>query len=285
MAALMKKFKKKSGLSTDLHARWGDVAISHPTHGSWNQWDQPSGFVANTPGEPSSQYGPDPRYSSVGSFHEPSPTSSIRRSRNRSPPERPVEASPSFPTGHFDHNIRHHDKNARPSLHGLGISDLLREPSHNASSSVFDDDSSSSCCDEDEEDRDGLGPAECSPRIYELADTSQPRYHTDDYDIPAKSPPLSVTSRMRPDSIHSYATAPVASRPGGVIHSPRTSYTAGSSVSAPFIPSGTLRYSLPGHPKSKSTVFPDRRHSRLRPQTPESTVRQEMVPSYDELYG
>ncbi|KAK9850906.1 hypothetical protein MYU51_011555 [Penicillium brevicompactum] len=285
----MKKFKKKRRLSTDLHARWGDVAISHPTQGSWNQWDQPSGFVANTPEvESSSQYESGQRYSSVGSFREPSPTSSIRRSRSTGPPERSMNASPSFPTGHFNHNIRHRDAHAaRPSpFQGLGIGDLRRDSSHNASGSVINDDSSSSCCDEDEEDRDGPAPVGFSPRIYEMADTSQaPRDHTDDFDIPAKSPPLAVTSRMRHDSIHSYATDPVASVSAGAAHSPRTSYTAGSSVSAPLMPSGTPRHGLPGHPKSKLEAYSDKRHHRPRPPNSESTVRQEMVPSYDDLYG
>lgn len=278
----MKKFKKKRRLSTDLHARWGDVSISYPTQGSWNQWDQPSGFVANTPeGASSSQYDSGQRHSSVGSFREPSPTSSIRRSRSTGPPERPAIASPSFPTGHFNQNIRHRDANERPSFPGLGIGDLRRDSSHNTSGSVINDDSSSSCCDEDEDDRDGPAPVGLSPRIFELADTHTPRDQTDDFDIPAKSPPLSVTSRMRHDSIHSYATAPAAPLPA---ISQRTSYAAASSVSAPPMPPATPRYGLPGHPKSRPPPS-GKKHSRPQPPNPESTARGEMVPSYDELYG
>lgn len=286
MATFMKKFKRKRRLSTELHSRWGDVSITYPTQGSWNQCNQPSGFVANASGRASSTANDEGRrYTPSSSLRQPSPSSSFRRSRSTDPREHTATSSPSFPTGYFDSNIRRRVGDDRPPpVQGLGIGDLRRDPSRNASSSIINDDTSDSSCDEEDEERDVLGaPVGLSPRIYEMADTSHtPRDNTDDYDIPAKSPPLSVTSRMRRCSIQSCATEPTPSVSGGT-SSRRTSYTAASSISAPSMPPSTPRY---GFNTPKQPPFPEKRYP-PRPKTRESdsTPRQEMVPSYDELYG
>ncbi|CAG7923769.1 unnamed protein product [Penicillium olsonii] len=280
MATFMKKFKRKRRLSTELHSRWGDVSITYPTEGSWNQWDQPSGLVANAPQRalPTAQHDQGQRHVSAGSVHGQSPGSSIRRSRSTGPECPPSSSSPSFPTGHFNQNIRHRDPEERRPFQGLGIADLRRDSTH--ASSIINDDSSSSSCDEDDEYRDVLGPVGLSPRIYELGDTSHTRDNTEDYDIPAKSPPLSVTSRMRRCSVQSCATEPVASLSG--TNSRRTSYTAASSISAPSMPPSTPRYAQ----HTPKPLFTEKRYP-PRPATrePEPATRQEMVPSYDELYG
>lgn len=286
MATFMKKFKRKRRLSTELHSRWGDVSITYPTQGSWNQCNQP-GYVANAPGRASSNFHDEgQRYTPSSSVRQPSPKSSIRRSRSTDPRENPASSS-SFPTGYFDQNIRRRAGDDRPPpVQGLGIGDLRRDSSRNASSSIINDDSSSSSCDEEDEERDVLGASVgLSPRIYELGDTSHtPRDSTDDYDIPAKSPPLSVTSRMRRCSIQSCPTEPTPSVSGGT-SSRRTSYTAASSISAPSMPPSTPRY---GFNTPKQPPFPPPRPQPREPREPresESTTRQEMVPSYDELYG
>lgn len=276
MATFMKKFKRKRRLSTELHSRWGDVQITYPIQGSWNQWDQPSGFGANASEMASPNIHEGQRHVSAGSFREPSPSSPIRRSRSTGTERPPSSSSPSFPTGHFNQNIRHRDPEDRRPFQGLGIGDLRRDSHH--ASSIIQDDSSSSSCDEDDEYRDVLGPVGLSPRIYELGDTSHTR-DTEDYDIPAKSPPLSVTSRMRRCSVQSCATEPVASLSGS--NSRRTSYTAASSISAPSMPPSTPRYGQ----QTPKPPFTEKRYPPRPPAREPESTNHEMVPSYDELYG
>ncbi|QQK39772.1 hypothetical protein Pdw03_2626 [Penicillium digitatum] len=149
---------------------------------------------------------------------------------------------------------------------------------------VADKCSTDESCDEEEEERDTLGPRiALSPQEYGIGDTlPTTRGDPENFDIPAKSPPLSVTSRMCRCSLQSSATDPTASTSGGT-NSRRTSFTASSSISASSMPSSTPRvaYNTPKHPP-----FPEKRYpSRTKHREPESGPRQEMVPSYDELYG
>jgi hypothetical protein len=300
MATFMKKFKRKRRLSTELHSRWGDVSISYPTQGSWNQWNQPAGFVADAPRASPSRHRDDgQRYTPAGSVRQQSPSSVNRRSQSTGPRETQVGPQPAFPTGHFDENIRRRggERENRPSPNqGLGIGDLRNGPSGRVSSrraSSFRSDESivDDSCDEEDEQRDILGvpPARLSPRDprdYESDMSHTPR-ETIDYDIAAKSPPLSVTSRMRRCSFQSCATDPMTSA-SGAPSSRRTSYTAASSVSAPSMPPSTPRfaYNTANYVPANYTPFPEKRHPpRAKQQEPETTLRQEMVPSYDELYG
>ncbi|KAJ5757953.1 uncharacterized protein N7511_006647 [Penicillium nucicola] len=293
MATFMKKFKRKRRLSTELHSRWGDVSISYPTQGSWNQWNQPAGFVTNaSKASPNLRRDDDEqRYTPTGSIRQQSPSSLGRRSRSAGPRENPVGSQLPFPTGHFDENIRRRagDRENRPLPNqGLGIGDLRNGPgghlpARRASSSRSDESTVDDSCDEDEE-RDTLGVprARLSPRDlrdYD-SDMSAPR-DTIDYDIAAKSPPLSVTSRMRRCSFQSCATDPMTSA-SGAPSSRRTSYTAASSISAPSMPPSTPRVASN---VANYTPFPEKRHAPRVKQEPETALRQEMVPSYDELYG
>jgi hypothetical protein len=222
-------------------------------------------------------------------------STSSRRSQNTGTPKHHPE-SPPFPTGYFDQNIRRRvgERHTPPvqglGAEGLGIGDLWHERSRRASNSIINDESATddSSCDEEEEEedeeRDTLGPrVRLSPRDYGMGEMSHAtRDNNEDFDIPAKSPPLSVTSRMRRCSIQSCATEPTASISGGS-SSRRTSFTAASSISVPSMPPPTPRY---GYHTPKQPPFPEKRYPpRVKEQEPESGTRQEMVPSYDELYG
>ncbi|KAJ5308942.1 hypothetical protein N7508_004321 [Penicillium antarcticum] len=298
MATFMKKFKRKRRLSTELHSRWGDVSISYPTQGSWNQWNQPAGFAANAPrASPNLHHDDEQRYTPAGSIRQQSPSSRSRRSRSTGPRENQVGSQPPFPTGHFDENIRRRGgerENRSWPNQGLGIGDLRNGPgghtgSRRASSSRSDESIVDESCDEDEE-RDTLGIPRArlspqDPRDYD-SDISTPR-ETVDYDIAAKSPPLSVTSRMRRCSFQSCATDPMTSA-SGAPSSRRTSYTAASSVSAPSMPPSTPRfaYNTATYAPANYAPFPEKRHPpRVKQQESEAALRQELVPSYDELYG
>lgn len=294
MATFMKKFKRKRRVSTELHSRWGDVSITYPTQGSWNQWDQTSGVVTNAPGRVDIQFEENQQYLPGGPLRQPSSSASSRRSRNTATREHQVGDTPSFPTGYFDQNIRrrggdrdtHTPPSHIPPGQGLGLGDLRHGPNRRPSSSIIDDECTTdeSCDEEEEEERDTLGPRiELNPREYGMGDMSHTtRDDAEDFDIPAKSPPLAVTSRMRRCSLQSCATEPTASISGGT-NSRRTSSTAASSISAPSMPPSTPRvaYNTP-----KQLPFPEKRYPpRTKPREPESAPRQEMVPSYDELYG
>jgi hypothetical protein len=120
-----------------------------------------------------------------------------------------------------------------------------------------------------------------------LADTSDiPHDNTGEYAVPAKTPPLSVTSRMRRCNVHSSVTEPTPSVSGD-INSRRTSVTATSAVSAPSMSSSkttpTPRYR---HNTHKQPPFPGKKYpSQSKAQEPEPATAPELVPSYDELYG
>ncbi|KGO75666.1 hypothetical protein PITC_030180 [Penicillium italicum] len=288
MATFMKKFKRKRRVSTELHSRWGDVSITYPTQGSWNQWDQTSDFATNAPR--ANIQSEENQHCLPGG----SPSASSRRSRSTGTREHQVEDAHTFPTGYFDQNIRHRvedrDTHTSPShtppVQGLGLGDLRHGPSRRPSSSINDECTTDDSCDEEEEEeeRDTLGPRiELSPREFGMGDMLHTtRDDPEDFDIPAKSPPLSVTSRMRRCSLQSCATEPTAST-SGCTNSRRTSVTAASSISAPSLPPSTPRvaYNTPKQPPFSEKRYPPR--TKLR--EPESAPRLEMVPSYDELYG
>ncbi|KAJ5964344.1 uncharacterized protein N7479_004220 [Penicillium vulpinum] len=297
MSAFMKKFKRKRRVSTELHSRWGDVSITYPTQGSWNQWNQPPGFVATPPARAGVHSEENQQYLPAGPLRQPSSGASSRRSGSIGTRGDQEENPTPFPTGYFDQNIRHRVGDAHtppahtPPSKGLGLGDLKRGPNCRPPSSIINDEcTTDESCDEEEEEeeeeRDTLGPrVELSPREYgyNMEDVSHiPRDNPEDFDIPAKSPPLSVTSRMRRCSLQSCATEPTASISGGT-NSRRTSFTAASSVSAPSMPPSTPRVA---HNTPKQPPFPEKRYPpRSKSREPESARRQEMVPSYDELYG
>lgn len=296
MAGFIKKFKRKRRLSSELHSRWGDPSISYPTQGSWNQRNQPSGHVANaSTGLPQS---PRPneirRYSPTGLPQIPHPDDTrqyislesvqSRESNGSAPPYAPSDPSHDdsvIPKGYFDEKIRHREKSLKPPSQGLGIAGTRHDRDRYSGHDVAVADES---CDEDDEERDTLGDSggAVAYRNHATGDASRLPLR-DDYDSypdrASKSPPLSVTSRMRRISTqssmteHSSIIGPASSR--------RTSYTAASSISAPSLPPDTPRYAVHAHVEKRAAPRP---RYRVEPGPPTGT-RQEMVPSYDDLYG
>ena len=276
MASLLERFKRKRRLSSELHSRWGDPAISHPNEGSWNQRNQP-GFAVTTPAR---------------SYHHDLPDESRRyMPMNNGPKQsighpndlgshgidmRDTVASLPIPKGYFDENIRHRtQRSCSPHVRGLGIDDPRKELAPTPASS--DEES----CDEEDEERDTFDDPGGSLRYTELP---RPSPQLDSYmDRSSRSPPLSVTSRMRRISMQSSTTEHTPSV-AGTTSSRHTSFTAASSVSTSSLPPDMPRYVL-----NNMHVPPlEKRHTpRLRPREPEPAfaVRPEMVPSYDELYG
>lgn len=294
MASLMRKFKKKHVLSTDMHNRWGDPAISYPTEGSWNQWNQTSGFAANASMEPSRHVEPNEsrRYApsaSVAPQHHKD-WDDLGSQHIYTPPETTHDRN--FPKGYFDENIRHRAERApNPQMHGLGIEKPRHESRNNSIDSEMDMHSEYQCdeedsCDEEDEERDTLGASRgLMYRGYTTGDIPRHvgREECGSYsDRPAPSPSLSVTSRMRRASTQSSTTQASSVSGGG---SRRTSYTAASSVSAPSLPPDTPRFPTNAM-NTLSSAHGEKRHVyRPKPREPERPNRQQMVPSYDELYG
>ncbi|KAJ5949131.1 hypothetical protein N7454_000715 [Penicillium verhagenii] len=295
MASFMKRFKKKRRLSTELHDRWGDPAISYPNEGSWNQWNQTSGFsplvISNqiihnimvhllcNPPQNQDWDGFNPH-----TIQQSHPPESIQKGSN-------------FPKGYFDANIRRpvvKTSTLRPPFPGLGIDGtqhVIRREIPDIDS--MDDPAADESCDEDEdeedEERDTLGDSRCLALRGCATEDTVPRHvvrdDCDSFDRAAKSPALSITSRMRRVSIQSSTTQ--ASSVAG--SSRRTSYTAASSVSAPSLPPDTPRYPPQAISHAMKMVQPEKRPPvpRRKTREPEPTppTRQEMVPSYDDLFG
>lgn len=285
MANFMKKFKRKRRLSSELHSRWGDPSISYPNDGSWNQWNQPSGFAANAAGCTAQEDHSDDsrRYIAVGAYS----SQDERTLSDRGPQtnaQDPRQVISNIPKGYFDHRIRHSaDRTNSPHSQGLGIGGG-RYGLNNGHDATDDDES----CDEEDEERETLG----KPGGGCMADNNR---HTDGdglrhpghdaqdqlcVDGSSRSPPLSVTSRMRHISVQSAATEQSSSAAGTA--SSRHTSCAASSVSVPSLPPDTPRYAFHTvHPaSSEKKPVP-----RARYREPNPPVPHEMVPSYDELYG
>ncbi|KAJ5465073.1 uncharacterized protein N7458_000759 [Penicillium daleae] len=288
MARLMKRLRRKQRLSSELDTRWGDPSISYPNQGSWNQRGQPSGFVTNT-----SAKSPRNIETQETRHYVPVETTPFQNPRTPSDSgyqsfsarEDHAHAASAIPKGYFNENIRHRtDKSQMPPVEGLRIDGTTHEMNRTIGDSSPDD-----SCDEDddeeEEGRDTLGDPGGglvfhSPLTGDRPQIS-PREDQDPYfDRASKSPPLSITQRMRRLSQQSSSTEPTSSV-AGTASSRRTSYTAASSVSAPSLPPDTPRFAFNnGYPAYEKRSAPRPRHRES-----ESAARQQMVPSYDELYG
>ncbi|KAJ5156668.1 hypothetical protein N7492_009471 [Penicillium capsulatum] len=267
MANLMKKFKRKRRLSSELHSRWGDTGISFPTHGSWNQWDH---MNTNVPGTA-------PQHARRDMPQEPLAMDPVDLQRSRGTTgsrHRHIQshglehADEAIPKGYFDENIRHRpDRHHHRPSRGLGIDGARPDMDQDLDSSTDES------CDEDDDDegRDTLGEAGLLHRGHTMG-----RDEYDSYpDHASKSPPLSVTSRMRRVSLQSSTTEHSSA-------SRHTSYTGASSVSAPSLPPDTPRFAFNSMHAAQAEKRPA---PRPRPREPEPAARQEMVPGYDELYG
>ncbi|KAJ5681836.1 uncharacterized protein N7477_001776 [Penicillium maclennaniae] len=276
MSSLVKRFKRKRRLSSTMHSRWGDPAISYPNEGSWTQKDQ-SGFAVTPPTGAYPHNFPDESRSYVPMNNGPTQSDSHPNELGpHSIDMRDTVAGLPIPKGYFDENIRHRpQRSCSPHVRGLGIDDPREELQQTPASS------NEESCDEDDEERDTFDDPGGSLRCTEIA---RPSPQLDSYmGHSSRSPPLSVTSRMRRVSMQSSTTEPTLSV-AGTTSSRHTSLTAASSVSAPSLPPGTPRYAFNNMHPAPLEKRPTPR-SRAREPEPAFAVRHEMVPSYDDLYG
>ena len=275
MAEIFRKIRSKRKTSSELDSRWGDVYISSPNQGSWSQGDQTSpGFMTSPRLRSPSEQGQQQRHSSLDSQRErrspsfrgtprPSPSSPDDRATS-------IDSASTIPRGHYDANIRSRRQSTRlaqglrqPPRTGLGIG-ILRN-----GYSVWEDASSSDDAFSDDDNGRGTG----TRRRSSTTNSNNGRYLTvnadkNDYSRVPKSPPLSVTSRMRP-----YSYEPTASSMLPRTEGSRYSYTT---PSTPAIPPEDPYH---GHQERKSVRRPKPLESEL------TAKRQELVPSYEDLYG
>ncbi|PKX92956.1 uncharacterized protein P174DRAFT_421983 [Aspergillus novofumigatus IBT 16806] len=251
MTAIIRKLRRKRKLSSELHSRWGDVSITYPTEGSWSQWDHPSSINMNVAPElPSEQRrrhsSPEARHRESNSSR-PEPTLHAGDSEGR---ESSVDSAMTIPTGHYDAKLR-----------SGSTKELPRRKSH--STAEFD-----------EADEDIIPLPKGPKRLPQELNRLKLRAHMDDYSRASKSPPLSVTSRMRRRSQQSNVTEPTASV-SGTTSSKHTSFTS----SVPSV--------LPEDSRHMShSPFQEQKLARRSKHRETEPVREpELVPSYDELYG
>lgn len=241
MVNLMKKLKKKRRLPSELHTRWGDSSISCPNEGSWNQWNQPLGFVANANPDTSreAQSYQSRRHIATGTTSSQN-GGSLEGRRSQSLDKRDSTHCPStIPKGYFDESIRHRNGRTRsPQTNSFGVAGASHGllGGHDAAAD-------GESCDEEDEELDTLGdPGGSNHHGYMYGDIpchSERDSHDPHGDHAPISPPLSVTSRMRRISMNSAMTEDSMSVVG-TASSRNTSFTAASSVSVPSVPVPSL---------------------------------------------
>lgn len=289
MANIFRRIRSKRKLSSELDTRWGDASISYPTGGSWSQYDQTGRRVDRTPSDRERA-----RQGSLDSFEQHS-LSPHWTSRMHSPHsiagdrDSPFDpATTTIPTGHYDASVRHRSTRTprTPKLSpgpGLGIGPLQNKHNHNDDhnhhhqlstweSSDSDEDSS------DDEATDSSSAAEDQPRRYLTVNVDD-----SDYSRPARSPPLSVTSRMRRCSQQSSMTEPTTSIPrvSQSRHTRVTSLPLERSRSS----EGSQQDSHQRRHRHDRQTSQDKRHIRRPgPLGMEPIRTPELVPSYEELY-
>lgn len=265
MTTIIRKIRRKRKLSTELDSRLGDVSISYPNEGSWSQGGQPSGCMVNSkPGSPSEQ---GQRPGSLESLGRNS--ASFRRATKPSPSGtdgRNVSID-SFPTGHYNANIRSRSRMSHRERPGTGLGIGVLRDGYSAWDDASSDDLSS-----DDEARDTHSHGRCRSGQYFNVGTEGT-----DYSRASKSPPLSVTSRMRRHS-HQSTMEPSTFIPGTT-----SSRHTSSTSSAPTVSTEDSRIGYSSH---RHYPFPEKKHMRRpKPLELEAVKGPELVPSYDELYG
>ncbi|KAL4929104.1 uncharacterized protein BDV17DRAFT_83577 [Aspergillus undulatus] len=257
MTAIIQRIRRKRKVSSELDSRWGDVAISSPNEGSWSQYDGASARISPV----SSDHGHG--HSLKHNFGDSSQQIIYT---NGDTPASPKEMSPNslnMPTGYYDAKLRRQAKTKSRSPKAQPV-----QPKHIAlpkawENGKFEDNSA----DEAGDNICALG----SPRG---------RRGTDDANSHgSKSPPLSVTSRMRRYSEQSTGTEPIVSVPG-TASSQRTSFSVDDTQLVRHTPQHNER--KPPLPQSTTTSTATATKVRDAEPIPAS---QELVPSYDDLYG
>ncbi|KKK25409.1 hypothetical protein P175DRAFT_0489230 [Aspergillus ochraceoroseus IBT 24754] len=261
MTAIIHKLRGKRKLSSELDSRWGDVSISYPNAGSWSQYDRISERVSPTSAQSSDHDG-----HAYGRKHSSGDCSDHHTAPSPDGPEQPprkgsVDSSLTIPTGYYDARVRSRSKTA-PSSPEPPPPQLARRPNITLPQAWEEERFNDSSADE----------AECDS--VSALGCLKGREDAPDFSRPSKSPPLSVTSRMRRLSGHSTATDPTSSSIPGTASSKRTSFS--SSVPSASSEDPRLARHTPPHHEKKTP----RRANPAR-----LTTQQELVPSYDELYG
>ncbi|KAL2013297.1 hypothetical protein VTN00DRAFT_822 [Thermoascus crustaceus] len=312
MAAIMKRWGRKRTLSSEMHSRWGDVSITSPNEGSWSQHSSSNVNIGATLNVDYGS-GHTRRYDSLegGGDSESRPhsgkskPSSASRFISRLCPRDPgIEESMhnsmvAIPRGHYETGSRYQSEvrlergrqsfrteESSPVVDGTTADELVSketdmfDPRYRFSSMANDRDDEVSPASNIEKslhevqcvEEDGHGARKSPESPQEGHESRLPRG--------SKSPPLSVTSRMRRASQQSTTTGQTTLL-CGTTSSRHTSYTS-SSVSSPS--------TLPETPQitkiAYNPAFRDKRHARRsRLWEPERVGAQELVPSYEELYG
>ncbi|KAL2870271.1 uncharacterized protein BJX67DRAFT_279148 [Aspergillus lucknowensis] len=244
MTAMIQRLRRKRKLSSELDSRWGDMAISSPNEGSWSQYD-----AASTRASPASVHSSEHRRKQSTGESAEQPYEHVNGVYPENRKGSVVNFSSTMPTGYYDARVRQRSKTKSRSPEPQQTVQHAPITLPKAWEEKMFGDSSA---DEAGDDLSALG----SPRAAKPA--------TDG----SKSPPLSVTSRMRRLSGQSTVTDAIFSMPG-TASSQRTSFSLDDS---------RLARQVPHHEKKP----PQRAKVRDAEPTP---VTQQLVPSYDELYG
>ena len=292
MATIFQKIRAKRKVSSELDSRWGDASISYPNGGSWSQYDQPGFDVHAGLGRTPSEQG-QPRQFSLDPLERRS-ASPRWTNKSYSPSYNDRESpagsgSATIPTGYYDVNVRRRSERAQrrtPGLSpgpGLGIGSLQDNKNkdfHNQHSSVWEASDSDGAFSDDEATGTSSTADGRTGRHLTLSNEEL------DYSRTSRSPPLSVTSRMRRCSHQSSMTEPTASIPM-LSTSRHTSVT--SSPPQPSISSEDSRQGFHQHRHyhhHHRQTSQDRKHIRHpKPLDLHPIPTPELVPSYDELYG
>ncbi|KAL4796811.1 hypothetical protein BDV19DRAFT_378023 [Aspergillus venezuelensis] len=275
MTAIIQRIRRKRKVSSELDSRWGDVAISSPNEGSWSQYGGDS--ARTSPVSSDHGRGRGPKQNPGDAPH------SYIYTNGAAPSESPKEMSPNslnMPTGYYDAKLRRQAKTkSRPPKAQPAQPKHITLPKA-WQEKKFGDNS----VDEASDDVCSLG----SPRGRRGADDANSRG--------SKSPPLSVTSRMRRFSSQSTGTEPIFSVPG-TASSQRTSF----SVDDPLLARQTPHHDKKTPPPLPLGLLPQtqvQRNTGTDASTNSNTntnfkvhnagpipASQELVPSYDDLYG
>lgn len=249
MTAIIEKIRRKRRVSSELDPRWGDVAISSPNEGSWNQYERASAKVTTPASSRSTDHahGQEPKQI----LKTPSqPQVSVNGGGLPSRKDAFMNSSINMPTGYYDAKVRRQAKGKTRSPKTRHV-----QPKHITLPKSWEENRhGDSSADEAEDDIPALG--------------SEKRGTEDANSRGSKSPPLSVTSRMRRCSGQSTSTDAIFSVPG-TASSQRTSFSADDP---------RLARHTPQHEKKppQGTKGGD---------TGSIPAAQELVPSYDDLYG
>ncbi|KAL5000075.1 hypothetical protein BDV10DRAFT_183666 [Aspergillus recurvatus] len=246
MTTIMHRIRRKRKVSSELDPRWGDMAISSPNEGSWSQYGASARTSPVSAGSFDRDHGP--KHSSGEPFQPHITNGDDAQSRN----EVPVN-SLNMPTGYYDSKLRRQKTKTRPPKAQPVQPKPITLPKSWEEKNFGD-----SSADEAGDNVSALG----SPRMRGTDDANSRG---------SKSPPLSVTSRMRRHSGQSTSTDPIFSVPA-TASSQRTSFSADDPRLARHTP-------LPPQPDKKPS-----QGLKVRDAVP-NTASQELVPSYDDLYG